>query len=98
MSLNHQIWATSIMCRSAREAYCADFCQNMGKIAIGLVTAGACAATFLLPQSSSLSILPVLLLAYTIMVPAIYVVFHRQALAFALPAQGSTTRVASLRP
>jgi uncharacterized membrane protein len=65
---------------------------------IGLVTAGACAVTFLLPPSFALSILPVLLLAYLIMVPAIYVAFHRQALAFALPAQGSATRVASLRP
>jgi uncharacterized membrane protein len=65
---------------------------------IGLVAAGACAVTFLLPPSSSLFILPVLLLVYPIMVPAIYVAFHRQALAFALPAQGSTTRVASLRP
>ncbi len=65
---------------------------------IGLVAAGACAATFLLPPSSSLFILPVLLLVYLTMVPAIYVAFHRQALAFALPAQGSATRVASLRP
>jgi uncharacterized membrane protein len=65
---------------------------------IGLVAAGACAATFLLPPSSSLFILPVLLLVYLIMVPAIYVAFHRQALAFALPAQGAATRVASLRP
>ncbi|SRR6266566_316999 len=65
---------------------------------IGLVAAGACAATGTLPPSFSLSILPVLLLAYLIMVPAIYVAFHRQALAFALPAEGSATRVASLRP
>jgi uncharacterized membrane protein len=66
--------------------------------AIGLVAAGACAATVLLPPSASLFILPVLLLVYFIMVPATYVAFHRQALAFALPAEGATTREALLRP
>jgi len=66
--------------------------------AVGLVAAGACAATGLLPLSASLFLLPVLLLAYFILVPAIYVTFHRQALAFALPAEGGATRVASLRP
>jgi uncharacterized membrane protein len=65
---------------------------------IGLVAAGACAVTGMVPPSSSLFILPVLLLVYFIVVPAIYVAFHRQALAFALPAEGATTRVASLRP
>jgi uncharacterized membrane protein len=70
---------------------------RISNAAIGLV-AGACAATVLLPPSASLFLLPVLLLVYFILVPAIYVEFHRQALAFALPAEGATTRVASLRP
>jgi uncharacterized membrane protein len=65
---------------------------------IGLVAAGACAVTGLLPPSASLFILPVLLLVYFLTGPAIYVAFHRQALAFGLPAQGATTRVASLHP
>jgi uncharacterized membrane protein len=71
---------------------------RISNAAIGLVAAGGCAVTGLLPPSASLSILPVLLLVYFIIVPAIYVAFHRQALAFALPAEGATTRVASLRP
>ncbi len=65
---------------------------------IGLVAAGACAVTGLLPPSASLFLLPVLLLAYFILGPAIYVTFHRQALAFALPTGGGAMRVASLRP
>jgi uncharacterized membrane protein len=65
---------------------------------IGLVAAGACVATGTLPPAFSFSILPVFLLAYPILTMAIYVVFHRQALAFALPRQGAATRVASLRP
>jgi uncharacterized membrane protein len=65
---------------------------------IGLVAAGACAVTGLLPPSSSLFLLPVLLLVYFIVGPAIYVAFHRRALAFALPAEGRAQRVASLRP
>jgi uncharacterized membrane protein len=65
---------------------------------IGLVAAAACTVTGLLPPSASLFLLPVLLLVYFITMPAIYVAFHRQALAFALPAQGATPRVASLRP
>jgi uncharacterized membrane protein len=65
---------------------------------IGLVAAAACAVTGLLPPSASLFLLPVLLLVYFILGPAIYVEFHRRALAFALPAEGVTTRMASLRP
>lgn len=67
-------------------------------VVIGLVAAGACAVAGLLPPSASLFLLPVLLLVYFITVPAIYVTFHRQALAFALPAEASATRLASLRP
>lgn len=66
--------------------------------AIGLVAAGACTVTGLLPPSAFLFLLPVLLLVYFILVPAIYVRFHRQALAFALPAGGGAMRMASLRP
>jgi uncharacterized membrane protein len=65
---------------------------------IGLVAAAACTVTGLLPPSAALFLLPVLLLVYFILEPAIYVAFHRRALAFALPAEGVTTRVASLRP
>jgi len=65
---------------------------------IGLVAAAACAGTGLLPPSASLFLLPVLLLLYFLTGPAVYVAFHRQALAFALPAEGGAMRVASLRP
>jgi uncharacterized membrane protein len=41
--------------------------------------------------------LPVFLLVYSITISVSYMAFHRQALAFGLPAEGNTTRVASLR-
>ncbi|HLW01918.1 MAG TPA: DUF5808 domain-containing protein [Ktedonobacterales bacterium] len=65
---------------------------------LGLVAAGACAATGLLPRSASLFILPPLLLAYVLVTLALYATFHRQATAFALPCEGVATRVATLRP
>jgi uncharacterized membrane protein len=71
---------------------------RLGNGVIGLIAAGACAATFLLPQVYSLFALPGFLLAYVIVVMALYIMFHRRALAFALPANGSTTRASSLRP
>lgn len=66
---------------------------------IGLVGAGAgVAAAATSPPFFSFSILPVCLLTYPILPVALYVVFHRQALAFTLPGQGAATRVATLRP
>jgi uncharacterized membrane protein len=55
-------------------------------ILLGLAGAAASAATFLLPQSSYLVILPILLVAYAAAVLAIYIAFHRQARAFAVDA------------
>ncbi len=71
---------------------------RLANAVIGLVAAGICAATVLLSQSLTLIVLPAILLAYTLVVRAIYAAFHRQAQAFAMPAEGNAMRVSSLRP
>ena len=64
---------------------------------IGLMAVCACMITFLFSPSSLSFMLPVFLLVYSIMISVSYMAFHRQALAFGLPAEGNTLRVASLR-
>ncbi|HET8841994.1 MAG TPA: hypothetical protein VFN35_11040, partial [Ktedonobacteraceae bacterium] len=64
---------------------------------IGLVVTGLCISTFLSLPSSLSSMLPVFVLIYSIMISVNYMVFHRQAFAFGLPAKGNSIRVATLR-
>jgi uncharacterized membrane protein len=71
---------------------------HISSAVIGLVVAGVCMITFLFSPSSLSFMLPVFVLVYSIMISISYMAFHRQAFAFGLPAEGNTTRVASLRP